>query len=137
MILSSLIVFTLLLTVQAQSNNSTPWDAVWDIGLLQWANVSATYLQKGYRLSWISGYTSNINIPRYAAIFEKNPGPEQIAKILLLTKPTYENALVDESSSGFRLTLSNVFPVTGIPRFAAIWEKGPLNPEIVEKHNLQ
>src|SRR4051794_36997886 len=87
MILLSLIVFTLLLTVQAQSNNSTPWDAVWDIGLLQWANVSATYLQKGYHLSWISGYTSNINIPRYAATFEKKPGPEQVTKILLLTKP--------------------------------------------------
>jgi len=51
--------------------------------------------------SWISGYTSNINIPRYAAIFEKKPGPEKVAKILMLTKPAYENALLDEQLPDF------------------------------------
>ncbi len=76
---------------------------------------------KGYRLTWVSGYTVG-GQPRYAAIFEKKSGPAWFARHGL-NSDAYQAAFDDAVSKGFRLQHVCGYSVDDQPYFAAIWEQ--------------
>ena len=69
---------------------------------------------KGYRLTWVSGYTVG-GQPRYAAIFEKKSGPAWFARhgltptpIRLHSTTPFRKAFVCSTSADTRLTTSPI-----------------------------
>jgi len=89
---------------------------------------------KGYRLTYVSGYTLN-NIAQYAAVWENQPSPEWVAKHGM-TSSDYQTAFDTYTQQGFRLVLVNGYEVNGQDYYVAIWDKSPPPPAWVAKHGM-
>jgi CubicO group peptidase (beta-lactamase class C family) len=76
---------------------------------------------QGFRLLHVSGYSSG-GAARYAAIFEKSPGPAWAARHAM-TAAAYQTAFNDFGKQGYRLKLVSGFHAGGVDQYAAIWEK--------------
>ncbi len=75
---------------------------------------------QGYRLTWIDGYGAG-NQALYAAIWEKRPGPPQVARHGL-TAAQYQTEFDRLTRRGYRLRLVEGYGVGNQPYYAAIWE---------------
>jgi len=84
------------------------------------------FRKKGFRLVYVSGYAVN-NQPRFAAIWEKSPGPAWEARHGL-TSAQYQKAFDDLVKAGYRLWHISGYSVNGQDFYAAIWDKssGPV-----------
>ncbi len=78
-------------------------------------------VKKGYRLTWVNGYTVQGNA-LYAAIWEKSAGPAWTARHGM-TADEYQAAFNDNVSKGFRLVLVSGYASGNEARYAAIWDK--------------
>lgn len=90
-------------------------------------------VSQGYRLVDVSGYAVG-GQARYAAIWEKSPGPAWEARHGL-TAAQYQaqfNALLGQ---GYRLICVSGYEVNGQDQYAAIWEKSS-GPAWVARHGL-
>jgi hypothetical protein len=92
-----------------------------------------TLVAQGYRLRVVSGYEVG-GQDRYAAIFEKSPGPAWVARHGL-SPQQYQQEFDAHVAQGYRLKLVNGYGVGGQERFAAIWEKDN-GPPFVARHGL-
>ena len=97
--------------------------------------------QQGYRLKLVSGYNVG-GQDRYAAIWEKTPGPEFVARHGL-TAQSYQQEFDKWTGQGYCLTLVSGYSVGNQDRYAAIWEKKNCAiwekkncPEFVARHGL-
>ncbi|KAF9576855.1 hypothetical protein EC968_003362 [Mortierella alpina] len=91
------------------------------------------YVNQGYRLTHLDGYTLN-NVPYFGAIYEQTSGPTWIAKFGL-TSAGYQEQFNTLLKQGYRLKKIDGYSVGGSERFAAIWDKSS-GPAWVAKHNL-
>jgi len=91
------------------------------------------WTQKGYRLSYVSGYDS-AGTTHFAAIWDEKGGPAYVARHNL-TAAEYQAEFDKQVAAGYRLVLVNGYAVGGGERFAAIWEKSNGVPWIA-RHGL-
>lgn len=77
--------------------------------------------KQGYRLAHINGYSVGGKV-RYAAIWEKKPGPAWEARHGL-TSAEYQQVFNELGKKNYRLVHVNGYGVGGKVRYAAIWEK--------------
>src|SRR5476649_487142 len=71
---------------------------------------------------------------RYAAIWEKTPGPAWVARHGMNAQ-TYQQEFDSRTSQGYCLTLVSGYAVSNQARYAAIWEKKNC-PAYVARHGL-
>jgi len=86
-----------------------------------------------YRLVWVRGY-SVADVPYFAAIFEKDFGPDFIARHGL-DAAAYQAAMADAMARTYRLRHVCGYVAGGAPCFAAIWEYGQ-GPAWQARYNL-
>jgi hypothetical protein len=89
--------------------------------------------EQGYRLTWVRGY-GVAGAPQFAAIFEKDDGPDFFSKHNL-DSAQYQAALGDATSQGYRLRHVCGYVAGEAVNFAAIWEFGQ-GAAWQAKHNL-
>jgi hypothetical protein len=90
-------------------------------------------VSQGYRLRQVSGYAIG-NQDRYAAIWDKSPGPAWIARNGM-TADVYQQQFNAQAAAGYRLAHISGYRVNGQILFAAIWDKAP-TPPWVARHNM-
>lgn len=90
------------------------------------------FSQKGYRLSYINGYSVG-GKAYYAAIWTKAGGPAWAARHGMDAKQ-YQAAVNEFVDKGYSLSHVSAYTVGNTPRFAAIFEKG--GPAWVARHGL-
>lgn len=90
------------------------------------------FSQKGYRLSYINGYSVG-GKAYYAAIWTKARGPAWAARHGMDAKQ-YQAAVDEFVGKGYSLSHVSAYTVGNTPRFAAIFEKG--GPAWVARHGL-
>jgi hypothetical protein len=88
---------------------------------------------QGYRLVWVNGYTVK-GQDRYAAIWEKSPGPPFVARHGM-TSAEYQAEFNKQVGLGFRLVVVSGYAVGSEARYAAIWQKD-LGPPFVARHGM-
>jgi hypothetical protein len=86
-----------------------------------------------YRLVWVRGYAV-ADVPYFAAIFEKDFGPDFIARHGL-DAAGYQAAMAEAMARTYRLRHVCGYVVGGAPNFAAIWEYGQ-GPAWQARYNL-
>jgi CubicO group peptidase (beta-lactamase class C family) len=91
------------------------------------------FSHRGYRLKSVSGYTVYGQV-RYAALWEKAPGPAWAARHGL-TAAQYQQAFTSFAKQGYRLTYINGYSVGNQAHYAAIWEKRS-GPAWTARHGL-
>ncbi|HEX3763510.1 MAG TPA: hypothetical protein VHW23_32665 [Kofleriaceae bacterium] len=90
--------------------------------------------KQGYRLRLVDGYAV-AGQDRYAAIFEKAPGPAFVARHGM-TSADYQKAFDDlVGKQGYCLSLVSGYSVGNEDRYAAIWDKKSC-PSFVARHGL-
>jgi hypothetical protein len=89
--------------------------------------------RQGYRLIDISGYAVG-GQDRYAAIWDKSPGPAWQARHGL-TATQYQQTFDQLAQEGYRLVHISGYTVGGQERYAGIWQKSP-GPEWQARHGL-
>jgi uncharacterized protein (UPF0297 family) len=89
--------------------------------------------EQGYRPICVSGYSSD-DEERYAAIWEKRPGPAWEAR-QGLTSAKYQATFTELKERGYRPMWVNGYAVGDESRYAAIWEKSS-GPAWVARHDL-
>ncbi len=103
-------------------DNCKPFQARHGLTPNQYQSVFNDLTQKGYRLTYVNGYSVG-NQPYYSAIWEKSSGPAYIARHGL-TESQYLNQKKVYAKQGFRPVHVSAFTVGSLPRFAAIFQKG-------------
>jgi hypothetical protein len=89
--------------------------------------------QQGYRLKLVNGY-SVAGLDRYAAIWEKAPGPAFVARHGL-TSQAYQQEFDKWTSQGYCLSLVSGYSVGNQDRYAAIFEQRNC-PAFIARHGL-
>jgi hypothetical protein len=93
--------------------------------------------KEGYRLALVNGYSVG-GQDRYVAIWDKAPGPAQVARHGM-SSDQYQQEFETLGKEGFRLAHVSgysVYPsVGGQDRYAAIWEKA-LGPPLAARHGM-
>jgi CubicO group peptidase (beta-lactamase class C family) len=89
--------------------------------------------KQGYRLVWVSGHEAGGQV-RYAAIWDKAPGPAWSARHGL-TGDEYQATFDTLAKQGYRLVHVSGYTQGGSARYAAIWEKAS-GPAWVARHGL-
>lgn len=113
--------------------NSPPWVARHGLTSAQYQAEFDKHVGDGFRLVWVNGYTIN-GADRYAAIWEKSPGPAWVARHGL-TGAQYQAEFDKHVGAGFRLVLVSGYAVGNDARYAAIWQKDG-GPAFVARHGL-
>ena len=90
--------------------------------------------QQGFRLKLLDGYGVG-GEDRYAAIFEKSPGPAFVARHGLTAQEYQQQFDQLVGQQGFCLSLVSGYAVANEDRYAAIWEKKAC-PPFVARHGL-
>ena len=90
--------------------------------------------QQGFRLKLVNGYGVG-GQDRYAAIFEKSPGPAFVARHGLTSAEYQQQFDQLVGQQGFHLKLVSGHKVGGQESYAAIFEKSP-SPSFVARHGL-
>ena len=104
-------------------------------------NLDAPTLQReldrlrlqGYRPIQLSGYNAG-GRARFAVVWARRDGPAWVAR-QGLEAAAYQVEFDAQERKGYRLMLVNGYTISGIDRFAAIWEKRPAPPTTV-RHGL-
>lgn len=117
----------------ANAVNHSAWVARHNLSSNAFQSEFTKYAQQGYRLSHISGYEFN-GQARYAAIWEKKPGPAWKAHHGM-SSAVYQQKFNAYRQQGYRLTHISAFDVQGKDYYAAIWEKAS-GPAWVAKHRM-
>lgn len=108
------------------------WAARHGLNPQQYQAAFNEFTGKGYRLSYVNGYTVG-GKPYYAAIWDKSAGPAWKARHGL-TAEQYQAAVDEAVKQGYALSHVSAFDLGGSPRFAAIFEKS--GPAWVARHGL-
>ena len=87
----------------------------------QYQNEFNNLNDKGYRVTSLSGYTSN-GKEMYAAIWNKTTGPAWAAKHGM-SGSDYQKDFNDKSAKGYRLVCLSGYNVGNQAKFAAVWDK--------------
>ncbi|KAK1829979.1 hypothetical protein QBC39DRAFT_310059 [Podospora conica] len=107
--------------------DKTPFSGDWVArhGLTDAAYQAAftQYVDQGYRLVHVSGYTQN-NSPRFAAIFERPTRPSSESWVARhgLTNAQYQQAFTQYVNQGYRLLTVSAYVVNNVDYYAAIWD---------------
>jgi CubicO group peptidase (beta-lactamase class C family) len=109
------------------------WTARHNLSSSAYQSEVNKWVKKGYRVTYVSGYTDS-GKERYAALFEKKSGAPWVARHGL-SSSAYQQEYNNWSKKGYRLTHISGYSVKGSPKFAAIWEKKN-GPSLVARHNL-
>jgi hypothetical protein len=134
----------ILLLFATFESYAQPWVARHGLSPSQYQQALDTYVQQGYRLIDIGGYSigeiegfepeGQVEYAAFAAIWEKSPGPELVTRYLM--KPSqYQQAFDTYVQQGYRLIDISGFSVAGNVFYAAIWEKEE-GPAWVARHGL-
>jgi hypothetical protein len=109
-----------------QKKSGPAWYARHGMSSTQYQQEFDQANQKGYRLTWVSGYGVG-GQAYYAAIFEKKTGPAYVARHGLTSKE-YQTVFDQLTKQGYRLLLVDGYTVNGQDLYAAIFEmsKGPV-----------
>ncbi|MCA9914782.1 MAG: hypothetical protein KC496_15620, partial [Anaerolineae bacterium] len=97
------------------------WEARHGLTAEQYQEAFNNLVNRGYRLTNISGYAIN-GEARYAAIWQQRPGPAWQARHGM-TRDQYQQAFNDLAQQGYVLTQISGYRVNVDVLFAAIWEK--------------
>ena len=92
------------------------------------------WTKKGYRLTLINGYPSKRGA-RYAAIFEKKPGPGWYAHHGM-TDAQFQAKFNEYGKKGFRLEHISGYGINGKAYYAAIWVKKKGSAWIAAHHGM-
>jgi hypothetical protein len=90
--------------------------------------------QQGFRLTLVDGYTVG-GQDRYAAIWEKSPGPAFVARHGMTSQQYQQQFDQLVGQQGFCLTLVSGYSVGNQDRYAAIWEKKSC-PAFAARHGM-
>ena len=115
-----------------KKQGGAPWAARHGMNGEQYQAAFNDFSQKGYRLSFINGYSVG-GKAYYAAIWSKSRGPAWAARHGMDAKQ-YQAAVDEFVGKGYRLSHVSAYTVGNTPRFAAIFEKG--GPGWVARHGL-
>ncbi len=108
-------------TPSIQATPRAPWTARHGLTAAQYQNEVVAQQQKGYRLTYVSGYAVN-NEARFAALWEQADGPAWEARHNL-TGPQYQAEFTALQGRGYRPVLVNGYTVNGTDFYTAIWHK--------------
>jgi hypothetical protein len=105
----------------------TPAAAQWyghhDMTSAQYQQKFTEYLNKGLRVTAVSGYTIN-NEARFAAIWE-NKGSGAWGGHHNMTSAQYQQKFTEYLNKGLRVTAVGGYTINNEARFVAIWEQKP------------
>jgi DNA-binding transcriptional regulator of glucitol operon len=104
-----------------EQRSGPAWVARHGLNSAQYQQAFDTFVQQGYRLIDVSGYTVG-GQDRYAAIWEKSQGPAWQARHGL-TSAQYQQEFNTLTQQGYRLVDVSGYEVGGQDHYAAIWEK--------------
>jgi hypothetical protein len=99
----------------------SPWAARYGLTAAEFESALGTLGGQGFRLSHVSGSSSN-GQARYAAIWEKCESPPWEVRYGLTTAE-YQMALDSFAASGYRLTDASGYEVGGVAYYAGVWEQ--------------
>jgi len=116
-----------------EQTGGPPWIARHGLTGSQYQQVVNKFVDRGYRLSHVSGYSVD-DQSRYAAIMEKGGGPAWVARHGL-SSSEYQNEFETHVDNGYRLVHVSGHGVDGEARYAAIWEKTG-GPAWVARHDM-
>jgi CubicO group peptidase (beta-lactamase class C family) len=97
------------------------WQARHGMTASQYQQAFEDFAKQGYRLIHVYGY-SDAGSARYAAIWEKSPGPAYEARHGL-SAGAFQAAFNDFTRQGYMLKVISGYHVGGEDQYAAIWEK--------------
>jgi CubicO group peptidase (beta-lactamase class C family) len=121
---------------QASLTDFTPgsaWVARHGMTSDQYQDEFNTWVGKGYRLTYVSGYTVGGD-PRFAAVWEWSEGPAWVARHGM-TADQYQQEFDAQTRAGYRLVLVNGYSVGGSDRYVAIWEQRS-GPAWIARHGM-
>ena len=101
--------------------SNTAWRARHGLGAAQYQSEFDQFVQQGFRLRNISGYTVQ-GQDLYAALWEQASGPPWLA-LHGLTAAEYQTRFNDLRQQGYRPIHVCGYGDGGAPRFAGLWEK--------------
>jgi len=110
------------------------WVARHGLTSAQYQAAFNKFVNQGYRLVDVEGYTTHGGVVRYAALWVQRPGSAWRARHGL-TSAQYQAAFNKAVSQGFRLTKVDGYWTPSGLRYAAIWEKRG-GPKWVAHHGL-
>jgi CubicO group peptidase (beta-lactamase class C family) len=112
---------------------STAWLARHGMTPFEYQTAFDSAVKQGYRLKEVSGYASGKQ-PRYAAIWEKAPGPAWVARHGL-SSSQYQTEFTKLAGQGFRLKEVSAYSAGNGPLYAGVWEKAD-GPAWVARHGM-
>ena len=113
---------------------SQNWVARHNLTSAQYQTEVNKWVNLGYRLTQVSGYSDN-GQDRYAAIFEQESGPQWAARHDL-SSAQYQTEYNNLTSQGYRPIQVSGFPSGNQAKFAAIFIKENNAPQWAARHNM-
>jgi CubicO group peptidase (beta-lactamase class C family) len=117
-----------------EKKSSPEWVARHGMTSQQYQSYFDSYVQQGFRLVLVNGYTVN-GVDYYASIWDKSPSNAWVARHGL-TSSDYQTAFNNYVSQGYRLKHVSGYTVGNDARYAAIWEKTNDGIEWVARHGM-
>ncbi|ERF72728.1 hypothetical protein EPUS_04781 [Endocarpon pusillum Z07020] len=104
-----------------EMRSSPSWVSYAGIGRTRYEAEYSKRLADGYRLTHLSGFEDYPGgEARFAAIWEKSPGPKSVSKVDMTTT-TFERENERLSTSGYSLDVISAYEIKGALQYAAIW----------------
>jgi len=111
------------------------WQARHGLTNAAYQSTFTNLANQGYRLTWVDGYAIN-NDPRFAAVWEQTSDSTEWVARHGLDAGQYQTAFNQYLNQGFRLKLVNGYTVNNTARYAAIWDKSPLDGAWASRHAM-
>jgi len=127
-------ILVLLLLLTCNISWAQPWVARHNLSSAQYQTEFNKWTGQGYRLSQVSGHSDN-GQDRYAAIFEKEAGPQWTAKHGL-TGAQYQAEFNTLTAQGYRPVLVSGFPSGNQAKYACIFIKENNAPQWTARHGM-
>jgi CubicO group peptidase (beta-lactamase class C family) len=127
------LIIPILLCTICSSIHAANWASRHGLTPAQYQAAFDDFLDDGYRVKSLSGYTRN-GQELYEALWVKNTGITWAARHAM-TAAQYQAAFDDFYKKGYRLTCISGFGLNNQSRFAAVWEKKS-GPAWGARHNL-
>jgi hypothetical protein len=129
----SFLLGVVVMTLAASITLADPWVARHGLTGAQYQAEFDRLTGQGYRLQHVSGYGVG-NQVLYAAIWDKRPGPDYVARHGL-TGAQYQAEFDRLTGQGYRLTLVDGYGAGNQALYAAIWERRSGPPQVA-RHGL-
>lgn len=104
-------------------DGAVPWEERHGLTSAQFKTVSSNFVAQGFRPISLSGYELN-GVAVYSAIWDKQPGPERIARHDL-TSAQYQTIFNDLMARGYCPLQTRCYTVDGTEYYTGLWEKNP------------